>query len=190
MTIRAGLQVLLGIAYPAIVFFALGRVSPRSIAFLIVALALLRILLARRGRSLRDGLETVRSVARDFWLPVASIAVVVSATAAWNDPLGLLLVPALISLSLLVTFALSLRSERSMIERFARMQVDTLSLAEQRYCRRVTIVWCGFFAAKEGAPLARQAGVVTSRIEVCLHGLSIAVIDTATRKANLSGMFL
>ncbi len=40
-----------------------------------------------------------------------------------------------------------------MVERFARSQVDDLSLAEVHYCRRVTQVWCGFFFANGSTAL-------------------------------------
>ena len=32
-----------------------------------------------------------------------------------------------------------------MVERFARLQNPALSPEQLRYCRRVTVIWCGFF---------------------------------------------
>lgn len=33
-----------------------------------------------------------------------------------------------------------------LVERFARLQEDSLNAAEVKYCRTVTWVWCGFFS--------------------------------------------
>ena len=55
-------------------------------------------------------------------------------------------VPVLVSGSLLLVFGLSLRGEQSFGERMARRQEPELSPAKVRYCRRVTVVWCWFFA--------------------------------------------
>ena len=40
-----------------------------------------------------------------------------------------------------------------MVEIFARLQTGILSEEEVRYCRTVTAVWCGFFAANGLAAL-------------------------------------
>jgi uncharacterized membrane protein len=37
------------------------------------------------------------------------------------------------------------------VERLARIQVADLSPAEVRYCRAVTVVWCGFFVLNGAA---------------------------------------
>lgn len=134
---KTALQIALGVAYPVIVLLALYALEPRHVAFVVIGLAGLRWLTSGAQRTA----DLSRAVA-----PMAlGIVAVVGITAIWNDPVGLLLVPALISLTLLMGFAHSLRVGPPMVERFARMQVETLSDEEVTYCRRVTRVWCGFF---------------------------------------------
>ncbi|MGH0035904.1 MAG: hypothetical protein ACQGVK_12835 [Myxococcota bacterium] len=142
----AVLQVLFAIAYPLVIYLALGRLTPREIGFGLAALLVLRLWLLSP--------ETLKAATRAFWVPVAAVAAVVAATVAWNHPLGLLLTPAGINLALLVTFGHSLSADRTMVERFARLQVDHLSPAELDYCRSVTRLWCGFFLANGAIALA------------------------------------
>ena len=56
------------------------------------------------------------------------------------------LYPALVNAGLLLSFAATLRSGPSMIEKFARMRLPDLQPRAVRYTRRVTQVWCIFFA--------------------------------------------
>jgi uncharacterized membrane protein len=130
-------QVLLGIAYPILIFVALSWLEPREVGLVVLALAGLRLLTARFG--------TAVAFVKEVWIPAAAIGVVATATAIWNDPMALLLGPTLINVALLGSFGGSLWSDRPMVERFARIQVDDLTPAEVRYCRAVTLVWCVFF---------------------------------------------
>lgn len=133
----AALQIVFAIAYPFIIYLALGRLSPREIGLGLAVLLALRVGLLSPHK--------LMAATKAFWLPVVAVAAVVGVTVAWNHPLGLLLTPVGVNLALLATFGHSLRSERPMVERFARLQVDTLSADERAYCRTVTLVWCGFF---------------------------------------------
>lgn len=132
-------QVLLGIAYPILIFLSLTWLEPREVAFVVLGLAAFRLLSLRRGAAV--------AFAKEVWIPVALVGVVALGTAIWNDPMGLLITPTLINAALLATFGTSLWAERPIVERFARLQAKDLSDAEVRYCRRVTKVWCGFFVA-------------------------------------------
>lgn len=145
MSFSAIAQVALGIAYPLLVFLALSRFEPRTVALLVLALFALR--------AATQGSESILALVRALGFPMLAVAAVVAATIVWNDPLGLLLIPTFISVALLTTFGLSLRAEQSMIERFARLQVDTLSPQEIAYCRRVTLVWCVFFVVNGAVAL-------------------------------------
>ena len=138
-------QVLLGIAYPVLIFFSLTWLEPREVGLVVLGLAGLRLMTARFGAAV--------ALAKEIWIPAASMGVVALGTAIWNDPMGLLIAPTLINVALLATFGGSLWAERSIVERFARIQVNDLSDAEVRYCRRVTKVWCGFFVANGSAAL-------------------------------------
>lgn len=138
-------QVLLGIAYPILIFLSLTWLEPREVAFVVLSLAALRLLSLRRGAAV--------AFAKEVWIPVALVGVVALGTAIWNDPMGLLITPTLINAALLATFGTSLWAERPIVERFARLQAKDLSDAEVRYCRRVTKVWCGFFVANGSTAL-------------------------------------
>jgi uncharacterized membrane protein len=131
------------VAYPVLVYVALGFVSPRSIALGTLALYALRAALTKPSR-----LWTYAGV-------FSPVGVAVAASAAWGawsgDPRPLLLEPAASNLALLVAFGASLAGEQSTIERLARAQVGELPPDEVTYCRRVTEVWCGLFAANAAA---------------------------------------
>jgi uncharacterized membrane protein len=141
----AALQIVFAIAYPFVIYLALGRLTPREIGLGLAGLLVFRLWLLSP--------ETLKAATRAFWVPVAAVASVVAVTVAWNHPLGLLLTPVGVNLALLATFGHSLTTERSMVERFARLQVDSLSEAELAYCRSVTRLWCGFFAVNGGVAL-------------------------------------
>jgi uncharacterized membrane protein/predicted hotdog family 3-hydroxylacyl-ACP dehydratase len=137
----------LTIAYPLLISWGLSRFEPRVVALVVLGLLGLRLIGARAGAA---GVE--RSSWKGLW-PLAIVAVVVAATAIWNQALGLLMTPVLVNAALLASFALSLRGQ-PLVETFARLQVDRLAPAEVRYCRRVTWAWCGFFVANGGISLA------------------------------------
>jgi len=63
------------------------------------------------------------------------------------DARALLLVPVLVNGALLFAFGRTLRRGPSLVETLARLQEPDLSAAQERHCRTVTAVWCGFFAA-------------------------------------------
>jgi uncharacterized membrane protein len=68
--------------------------------------------------------------------------------AVWSNVLlPLKLYPVLVNAALLGVFAYSLISPPSMIERFARIREPNLPTRAISYARRVTQVWCMFFAA-------------------------------------------
>jgi uncharacterized membrane protein len=141
----AALQILLGLAYPILIYFALGRFEPRVVAAGLLVLLALRISITARAR--------LASYTRVFWLPVASVGLVAGVTGALNHPLGLLAAPVLVSGALLAVFALSLWQPQCIVERFARLQATSFSEEEIRYCRRVTVMWCGFFLANGAVAL-------------------------------------
>jgi uncharacterized membrane protein len=139
------IQVVLGIAYPVLIFFSLSWFEPRVVAFVVLGLAGLRLLMARSSAAI--------AFVREVWLPVVAVGAVALVTAIWNDPMGLLLAPTLINAALLLSFGSSLWGERPIVERFARLQAEDLSPAEVHYCRSVTKLWCGFFVANGSVAL-------------------------------------
>ncbi len=123
-------------AYPLIVYFSLELLSVNTLGLMLLGLAMARLLLARRAQ-------------QDPWLVVATVGAMALAggyTLVGEGALGVRLYPVLMSGAMLALFAWSLTREQSIIERFARLVHRDLSREAIRYTRRVTMIWCGFFA--------------------------------------------
>lgn len=139
------LQIVLGVAYPILIFISLTWLEPRQVALVVLGLVGVRLLTARFGAAV--------AFVKEAWIPAAAAGIVAMGTAIWNDPMGLLIYPTLINAAFLATFGASLWAERPIVERFARLQAKDLSEAEVHYCRSVTKVWCGFFVANGSTAL-------------------------------------
>ena len=127
------------VAYPLVVWLALGHVGPRWIALGLAGLALARAALTRER----------------FWMAAAAAVLLLAAAGAWTDGwVPLKLYPVVVNLALLGAFAASLRRGPSAIERLARLREPALPPAAIAYTRRVTQVWCGFFAANAAVSAA------------------------------------
>jgi uncharacterized membrane protein len=126
----AAALLVVSLAYPVVVYLALGHVSPRWIALLLVGLALARAWVTRES----------------FWLGAAVLATVLAAASFFGERWGpLKLYPALVNLLMLGLFSMSLWRGPSMVERLARLRESNFPPAAIAYTRRVTQVWCGFF---------------------------------------------
>jgi len=171
---------LVGLAYPFIVYLGMERLSPQLFAALLGTLWLARALSGRQ-----DPLSyTVTIAALLFCLALAL-----------TDSGALLLgYPILINLALLGLFAGSLCSGMPIIERLARLQEPELPPAAVRYTRKVTWVWVGFFTVNASiatglalwAPLAWWT-LYTGLIAYLLMGLLFAgewLVRQRVRKAT------
>ncbi len=128
--IGAAIFVMLSVAYPLVVYWAMGRFEPRWLAVLLLVLALLRALATRQA----------------VWLAAAGGAALLATLATvFNEALPLKLYPALVNAVLLVVFATSLAFPPSAVERIARLTEPDLPPEGVAYTRRVTQVWCVFF---------------------------------------------
>ncbi|GGD53146.1 hypothetical protein [Pseudoxanthomonas indica] len=128
--LRAALFIALSLAYPLVVYLALGRFEPRWLALLLLALALLRAIATRQA----------------VWLVAAAGAAVLALMATiFNQALPLKLYPALVNAVMLAVFAASLVFPPSVVERIARLTEPDLPAHAVVYTRRVTQVWCAFF---------------------------------------------
>lgn len=126
----AAVLLVVSLAYPVVVYLALGHVSPRWIALLLVALALARAAVTRES----------------FWLVAAALATLLAAASFLSERWGpLKLYPALVNAVLFGLFATSLWRGPSVVERLARLRETDFPPAAVAYTRRVTQVWCGFF---------------------------------------------
>ncbi len=147
-SLAGALLVAASVAYPLLVWLALGRVGPRWVALGLAALALTRAAFARER----------------FWLAVALAAASLAAASAWLGGWApLKLYPVVVNLALLGAFAASLRHGPSAVERLARLREPSLPPTAVAYTRRVTQVWCVFFAvnAAVSAATALWAGSAT-----------------------------
>lgn len=131
---------LLVVCYPVIVYVGLRYWSPRTLALATLAIVSAN-LFVRLSHKTRKELLTL--------LPATgTIVLLATLSASLNNATFILFTPALVNVSLLVTFAVTLRKNATpLIERFARMQHEDLSDGEVRWCRNLTMVWCGFFVA-------------------------------------------
>lgn len=127
--------ILLG-GYPLVGYYGLTHWRPRPLALVVAVSCLVVVILRVRGRN-----AAASDIAAPLWL--AALAIVAFLL---DSHRLVLLVPVAINLVLLAVFWRSLGSGMPVAERFARHQSGELSDEQVRYCRRVTIVWCAFFA--------------------------------------------
>jgi len=168
---------LVGLAYPFLVYFGLGTLDARQLALLLLAGLGLRVVMVSR--------ENWRTWLRATWLPITAVTSVSGITVVSNEPRVLMLAPAMLNAALLVAFASSLFGE-STVERLARLRVPDLPPAEVRYCRRVTGIWCAFFAGNGGVALwlalwgspgawALYTGLISYLLMAVLYGAEFCV---------------
>ena len=133
------IRILLGVAlvlYPVAVYFGLKTGAHAWLGVGLIGIGILRLWLATR-RSTRL-LAEVMMAAVLICFGVANLIV--------GSGRLLLYYPIVMSLGAFSIFALSLIFPPSLIERFARLREPHLPPEGVRYCRRVTLVWCGFLA--------------------------------------------
>lgn len=161
------LQAVVLLAYPLAVYVGLSRFHARGVGLLILVMllpGLIRSLLHRR-----------KQLVGMAGLPLA-VAALMSAAVVSNDARFVLAYPALVNLVLLTQFGWTLRKgSTSMVERFARLQVDDLSPKEIVYCRVVTAAWSGFFVLN-GSACALFALLASRKVWALYTGLISYVI--------------
>jgi len=130
---------LVGAGYPFAVYFGLNHVSP---AWLTLPLALLWLARAVVPSAMAptDGSAVSRLLP---WL-AGGFCIWLAFT---GSQAGLRAYPVLINALLLAVFGLSLKFGPPVVERLARLRHPDLPPEGVRYTRKVTIVWCLFFAA-------------------------------------------
>lgn len=130
------LSAIFAIAYPIAIYVGLSRFSVRGMGIVLIALTLPGAVFKIWRR---------RSEARRLIGLSLSALALIGLALAFDDERFMRAYPVLINAALLFQFAWTLRSPPTMVERFARMQVDDLTEAERAYCRAVTIFWSLFF---------------------------------------------
>jgi uncharacterized membrane protein len=120
------------VLYPLAIWLGHGQVEPRWLAGLLLLAAATRLPSLAISRAAR-------------WSALGALAL--AASAVWaNAMLPLKLYPVLVNVALLAAFGYSLAVPPSIVERLARLREPQLPDAAVGYTRRVTQVWCGFFA--------------------------------------------
>lgn len=125
-------------ALPFLVYFALQRFQPREVALLLLALMLLRA----PGKVI----AFLRRLGLRALLPATALLALVALLWRSNAPIWVLCYPIFMNALMLGLFAASLAHPPSVIERLARLRHPDLPPEGIAYTRRVTLVWCGFFA--------------------------------------------
>jgi uncharacterized membrane protein len=135
-------NVALKLAYPAVILGAWLWHAPRYAGCVLFALIWLQRCFGRGTVAV-----SLRRLTRVDWT-VAGMLSAASVAIMWTDSERLLHVyPSLVNLGLLIAFGATLVRGPSMIEKFARIGTPNLSDAAVHHTRRVTQIWCVFFAA-------------------------------------------
>jgi uncharacterized membrane protein len=124
------------ILYPLLAALGVRYVGPNWVLLGLLLLIALRALPALKAKA-PGGLT---------W-GLLFVAGAVALVALFDRALSVRLYPALMSAAMLLTFAQTIISPPSMIERFARLVRPNLDEGGVRYARNVTLIWCAFFVA-------------------------------------------
>jgi len=139
-TLARVLLVLLSLAYPFIIYWGLQSFD----AALLLPLLLLLI-------TLRWFSDVTSGQRLALALVALGLLLVVVLT---GERVGLKVYPVLMNLSFLGLFWSSLYAPQTVIERLARLKEPDLPDSGVRYTRKVTAVWCVFFAVNGGIAAA------------------------------------
>lgn len=173
---------ILVLGYPCFVYVGLLHWKTRVVGVGLLALLVSAALV--RGWESQAGIRSAVS-------PLLPAGLLLAAGVLVDDVRLLLAFPVLVNLLLLLGFGATLRSDQvSAVERFARMEEEELPEGGVAYCRRVTMVWCVFFALNGAAagglalwaPLSWWA-VYTGAVAYVLMGLVFGV-EYVVRKAR------
>jgi uncharacterized membrane protein len=121
--------VVASVFYPIIVYFGLQHINPAMFSLIFLAMAILRFYTARDRSDIAQVLVFVAVI-------LVSLGLLITGDEHW-----LKLYPVVMSASIALVFALSLRQPESLIERIARSRGATMTPRAKHYTRRLTIVW-------------------------------------------------
>lgn len=150
------LAVLLTVIYPLTIWLAEGRIEPRVLAGVLLLAGFARFSSGQFSQATR------------WWVGGTMLLVLLAVWA--NAMFPLKLYPVIVNATLLGVFAYSLIVPPSAIERIARMRDPHLPAPATGYTRRVTQVWCVFFAVN-GAIALYTALYASSALWSLYNGL-------------------
>ena len=139
---RVTAQVALKLAYP-LMFFAAWRYDMTRY----LGVALLALLWLQRWIGAGSVSAMLRRLTTLDWGVAVALSCACAAIALTGSELLLRLYPTLVNAGLLAAFAATLNGGPTMIEKFARLRHPELSARQVQHTRRMTQVWCAFFAA-------------------------------------------
>ncbi|CAG4905552.1 COG4648 family protein [Paraburkholderia gardini] len=134
-------QVLLKLAYPALILCAWKWDTPRYVGLMLFA-----ILWLQRWAGTGSVASSLRRLTAVDWCVAGLLSCASAAIVATNSEMLLRIYPSLVNLGLLIAFGATLVRGPTMIEKFARIRTPDLSAPAVLHTRRVTQIWCGFFA--------------------------------------------
>ena len=159
------LFVLMSILYPVIVFSCLVifHVPVKIFSLFIVFIGLLYLLMATSGTgesNLKDRLKKNLKLLVSAGLMLAAGLICL----ATGQTIFIKLYPVLMNLIFLFTFGSTLFMGPVIIYRFACLADKNLSKSliarrVEKYCRKVTVIWCIFFTKFTSVSLADESGV-------------------------------
>jgi len=138
MSVSRLVFLLLLLSYPAIVYFGLRHFDARFIAPVLLVLALVRWLMAKRGKGIAPHMPHANIV-------IGASIVLAIATGLSNSQIYLEYYPLFMNIAMFALFSGSLLHPPSVVERIARLSDPDLPENAIAYTRKVTMVWCVFF---------------------------------------------
>lgn len=149
MNFRPGKILFIGasVVYPFLIFFSIVYLDlpPRFLSLPVFIVALGHFFAFTGNKS--GGVHKIRTIALSIVLGSLAVGAFVT-----NSATVLRFYPVILGVTLLLTFSVTLIRPPSMILRFALLQDKTLAAADaetyadaERYCIKVTLVWCLFF---------------------------------------------
>ncbi|MCL2916441.1 hypothetical protein L2725_22145 [Shewanella corallii] len=134
------------LAYPLAVYFGLQHFDIGIIAAVMAGIFALRILAGNNAR-----LAELKTLA---WISGGAGLVLVTLGYVFQKQSWFTFYPVVVNVLMLGLFAASFKQKQTIIERFARLQEPDLPDSGVQYTRKVTAVWCGFFAINGSIALA------------------------------------
>jgi uncharacterized membrane protein len=140
------------VAYPVLIYYGLTAFSPTAVGIFILAMLGVRMAVV-----MKLSFQKLKPL-----LPLTMAAALPSVySLLFNSERALLLTPVLVNVALLGTFGWTLLRGPSMVARFAALKEPTMTDAILTYCKKVTVVWCGFFIVN--GSIATYTALYTSK---------------------------
>lgn len=140
------------VAYPVLIYYGLTTFSPAAVGIFILAMLGVRMAVV-----MKLSFHRLKPL-----LPLTLAAALPSVCSLlFNSERALLFTPVLVNAALLGSFGWTLFRGPSMVARFAALKEPVMTNAILTYCKKVTVVWCGFFVVN--GSIATYTALYTSK---------------------------